>query len=67
MVSGDKVYFGGGASTGDQDRHFYCLNAETGAVLWEYKADGNMNSSPCMADGRIYIGSRDGHLYCFTE
>lgn len=62
---GDKVYFG--AYSG----HLICLNADTGKVIWSHKVCDWIGSSPCYAEGNIYIGlefraDRDrGALACF--
>jgi outer membrane protein assembly factor BamB len=37
----------------------YCLDRATGRPLWKFTDDGKMQhtySSPCLADGRLYIG-----------
>lgn len=61
----DRVYFG--AYTGE----LVCLNADTGAVIWSIKACDWIGSSPCYANGMIYVGlefkgDKDGGvLACF--
>jgi outer membrane protein assembly factor BamB len=47
----------------------HCFDADTGAVIWEYKVTGaaprkGIWSSPAFADGRIYFGAYDGVAYC---
>jgi len=37
-----------------------CLDAKTGDVVWSERLGGNFSSSPLFADGRIYVGNRDG-------
>ena len=37
-----------------------CLNAKTGDLLWSERLGGNFSSSPIFADGRIYVGNREG-------
>ena len=37
-----------------------CLDAKTGAVLWQQRLGGNYSASPVFADGRIYFLSEDG-------
>ncbi len=36
-----------------------CLRADTGKIVWQFDDDGHMQhmiSSPCLADGRLFIG-----------
>lgn len=40
-----------------------CLDAETGDVVWSERLGGNFSSSPVFADGRIYVGNRDGATF----
>jgi outer membrane protein assembly factor BamB len=37
-----------------------CLDAMTGAVVWEQKVGGDFSASPISAGGRIYFFDRDG-------
>ena len=34
-----------------------------GKSKWMFKTKGNVDSSPVVAGERVYVGSRDGHLY----
>jgi outer membrane protein assembly factor BamB len=73
LVDGDRVYIAavhphffhpGGA--------VYCVERASGKLLWTFNDDGKMKdafSSPCLADGRLYIGegfhqNKDCKLYC---
>ena len=62
---------GGGVSfsdsDGDVDSAFYCLNASSGTIIWEYPVDMGTWSSPAVADGKVVFGGNDGRLYCFNE
>lgn len=40
-----------------------CLDAKTGDVIWSERLGGNFSSSPLFADGRIYVGNRDGATF----
>ena len=40
------------------------LDMETGAEKWSFSADGPIRLAPAVADGRAYVGSDDGYLYC---
>jgi outer membrane protein assembly factor BamB len=37
---------------------------EFGGVLWRFRTDGPIRSSPAIVGGRIYFGSGDGRVYC---
>jgi outer membrane protein assembly factor BamB len=37
-----------------------CLEARTGALLWQHRLPGNYTASPVMADGLIFIPSEEG-------
>jgi outer membrane protein assembly factor BamB/PKD repeat protein len=36
-------------------------------LLWSYKTGAGVFSSPAVADGRVFVGSRDGYIYCLDE
>ncbi len=40
-----------------------CLDAKTGDTLWSERLGGNFSSSPLFADGRIYVGNREGETF----
>jgi outer membrane protein assembly factor BamB len=42
----------------------YCLDAATGVKLWHFEAGGHIESTPCVAGGRVYFGAGDDGLYC---
>jgi outer membrane protein assembly factor BamB len=37
-----------------------CLDARSGAILWQQRLGGNYSASPVFADGRIYVQSEEG-------
>jgi outer membrane protein assembly factor BamB len=43
-----------------------CLDAKTGEALWTERLGGNFCSSPLFADGRIYVGNREGETFVFA-
>ena len=54
LLVGDELYLvndGGIAS---------CVDAKTGAMLWQQRLDGTFSASPIFADGRIYFLSEEG-------
>lgn len=40
-----------------------CLDVETGEDHWTARLGGNFSSSPLFADGKIYVGNRDGQVF----
>jgi outer membrane protein assembly factor BamB len=62
-VAGDYVYFASNVKNGT----IYCLNREDGNLVWQYKPwpEEYIISSPAVVDGRLYIASDNGRLYCF--
>ncbi len=49
-----------------RDARITCLNAETGGLLWEHRSASHVESSPCIHDGKAYIGAGDDGLYCIA-
>src|SRR5205814_1193228 len=43
---------------------FYCLDAADGHKLWQFETAGHIESSPCVADGKVFFGAGDDGLYC---
>ena len=41
-----------------------CLDAASGAPLWDYTVGGRIDSSPTYYQGRLLFGSADGCVYC---
>jgi len=39
------------------------LDAYSGDLIWSYKTDGPVQSSPAISDGLLFVGSDDGNLY----
>ena len=58
----DVVYF-----AGPQRTNLVAVSASTGDLLWRYKTDGEVSSSPAVVGGVVYIGSDDGYLYALKE
>lgn len=60
-VSNGRVYFG--SSVDDQIR---CLDAQTGQPIWTQFTEGPVRLAPTIANGRLYVGSDDGYVYCLS-
>ena len=35
-------------------------------TIWTYQTEGPVYSSPAVVDGKVYVGSTDGYLYCLN-
>lgn len=78
MIKSTMAVVNGKVYTGADDGNIYCLNATTGTELWQTNAGGiKINpigvgylgsdlpvSSPMFVEGKVYVGSLDGNLYC---
>ena len=69
-VFGLPVVADGRVYVGNKDMNFFCLDFDTGKVLWKTPIEGMMYHSPAVADGRVYVirtrkgGVPDGTLIC---
>src|SRR3990172_7326231 len=48
---------------GSYEGYLYALDAESGEMLWRFKAGDRVYSSPAVVEGVVYTGSGDGYLY----
>jgi outer membrane protein assembly factor BamB len=64
VVNG-RLYTGEGFHQHSQCK-FYCLNADTGAKIWEVQTGSHTESSPCVVDGKVFFGAGDDGLYCVS-
>lgn len=46
----------------DDSYKFYCYDANTGQLLWDYYIGMLVRGSPAIADGKVYVAARN--LYC---
>lgn len=58
----DRLMFFGGL-----DSFIYGINSSTGKQEWKFPTMGAIDSSPCISNGMLFVGSRDGILYCFER
>ncbi len=73
VATGDRVYTQGQNVTG---QYVYCLQAETGETVWEYRYDWpyeaagvypGPRSTPTLSHGRLFFTSPDGLLCCLDQ
>ncbi len=60
LVENDEMLF-----FGCLDSHIYGVNVRLGKLEWKFPTMGLIDSSPCIADGHLFVASRDGLLYVF--
>jgi outer membrane protein assembly factor BamB len=59
LVVGEGLHF-------TRDARVLCFDISDGAkLLWEYRTASHVESSPCIWQGRVYIGAGDDGYYCF--
>lgn len=49
------------------DHNVYCLDAQTGALIWKYVTDGAVVSSAAVVEGIVYIGSNRSACLCASR
>ena len=59
--AGDTIFFGSSA-----DDKVYALDARTGAERWTFFTEGPVRLAPTIANGKAYVGSDDGCVYCLS-
>jgi outer membrane protein assembly factor BamB len=75
-VRSSPAIAGGRLYVGSADGTLYALDLRTGREVWRFDTEGHklesgtfgfdrrtIQSSPAVADGRVFVGSRDGFLY----
>ncbi|MCD6498563.1 MAG: PQQ-binding-like beta-propeller repeat protein [Deltaproteobacteria bacterium] len=55
-------------TVGSDDGRLYALDPASGRIRWVFATGGRVVSSPTIdAQGRIYVGSQDGRVYCLNK
>jgi outer membrane protein assembly factor BamB len=52
---------------GDKSGYVYELDADNGNLIAELKIGDNVDATPAVLDGRIYVGAFNGKIYCLGE
>src|SRR5439155_1270427 len=60
-----RIYVGEGLHK-DNDCRLFCLDANNGQKIWEYKTHSHTESTPCVVDGKVYFGAGDDGVYCLS-
>jgi len=50
----------------DCGRKMHCVDAQNGKPLWTHDIKGEVWASPLIADGKVYLGTREGEFYVFA-
>jgi len=53
------VYFGSSV-----DNRVYALDQKDGTIRWTFITSGPIRCAPSVSQGRVYVGSDDGQVYC---
>jgi len=61
VVAGGVVYFGSSS-----DHQVHALDLATGKQRWTFHTDGPVRFAPVVSEGRLYVASDDGCVYCLT-
>ncbi|MBM3500534.1 MAG: hypothetical protein FJX74_17905, partial [Armatimonadetes bacterium] len=61
VVAGGLVFYGSSA-----DHKVYALDLATGRERWSFFTEGPVRFAPAVAEGRVFVGSDDGCLYCLS-
>ncbi len=56
----------GMAFISDCGRKMHCVDAQNGKPLWTHDIKGEVWASPLVADGKVYLGTREGEFYVFA-
>ncbi len=61
IADAKHVYFGSSA-----DDQVHCLDLNSGEERWSFFTEGPVRFAPTLHDGRLFVGSDDGHAYCLS-
>jgi len=59
LIAGERLY------VASMDHYLYCLDAESGEMVWKTKLEGAMAATPTLDEerNRLYVGTFDGRVY----
>ncbi len=59
VITDNNVYFGSSVTN-----KVYSIDSNKGKIRWEFFTQGPVRFAPTFYNGRIYVGSDDGYIYC---
>ncbi len=62
VISGKMIFVGSSA-----DDSLIALASDSGAERWRFICEGPIRFAPVVSNGRVYVGSDDGYLYCLNS
>lgn len=66
-VADGLIYVGATNTTGHfSDSVLYCIDM-TGQNIWSFPIDDELDSTPAIAYGKVYIGGKSGSIYCLDS
>ncbi len=70
VADGGKVLVVGEGLHYTEDARVYCIDisgekSSGPLLLWKYRTGSHVESSPCVYEGKVYIGAGDDGYYCF--
>lgn len=60
VVTANAVFFGWG------EGRIYGLSADSGQKVWEDSLNGNIISSPAIAQSKLYVATMNGYVYAYS-
>jgi outer membrane protein assembly factor BamB len=64
-VLGTPAIYEGMVFIADCGRKMHCVDASTGKPYWTHDIEGEVWASPYVADGKVYLGARQGDFWVF--
>jgi outer membrane protein assembly factor BamB len=58
-----RLYIGEGFHQ-DSECKLYCIEEATGKKVWDFPTASHTESSPCVANGKVFFGAGDDGVYC---